>query len=179
METKTATMSLGQRGPLLLRDNNFIEEMSHFDRERIPERVVHAKGAGAFGYFETTHDVTQYTKLSPFSKIGKRTPLAIRFSTVGKNIKKQEGCLVVCVHFSHDCGYLRKFLCLIYYTWIPSSLLLLLLLLLFNHCADCFVYFSWNSVSIVLVLLYLRLGLLLDCNDYEQFAQHNHKHVMS
>lgn len=84
METKTATMTVGPRGPILIQDNNFIEDMAHFDRERIPERVVHAKGAGAFGYFETTHDVTKYTRLSLFSKIGKRTPLGVRFSTVGK-----------------------------------------------------------------------------------------------
>lgn len=83
METKTATMSLGPRGPLLLEDNNFIEDMAHFDRERIPERVVHAKGAGAFGYFECTHDVTKYTKLAPFAQIGKKTDMSVRFSTVG------------------------------------------------------------------------------------------------
>lgn len=83
METKTASMTLGPRGPVLIQDNNFIEDMAHFDRERIPERVVHAKGAGAFGYFETTHDVTKYTRLSPFAKVGKRTPLLARFSTVG------------------------------------------------------------------------------------------------
>lgn len=52
---KDATMSVGNRGPLLLQDVNFLDELSHFDRERIPERVVHAKGAGAFGYFEVTH----------------------------------------------------------------------------------------------------------------------------
>jgi len=83
METKTATMSVGPRGPLLLQDNNFIEDMAHFDRERIPERVVHAKGAGAFGYFECTHDVTKYTMMAPFAHIGKKTPIAARFSTVG------------------------------------------------------------------------------------------------
>jgi len=83
METKTATMSVGPRGPLLLQDNNFIEDMASFDRERIPERVVHAKGAGAFGYFECTHDVTKYTKLAPFNKIGKKTDVSVRFSTVG------------------------------------------------------------------------------------------------
>lgn len=57
--------------------------MAHFDRERIPERVVHAKGAGAFGYFEVTHDITQYTAATVFESIGKRTPIAVRFSTVG------------------------------------------------------------------------------------------------
>lgn len=60
-----------------------MENMAHFDRERIPERVVHAKGAGAFGYFECTHDVTEFTKLSPFGKIGKKTDVSVRFSTVG------------------------------------------------------------------------------------------------
>lgn len=54
-------------------------------RERIPERVVHAKGAGAFGYFEVTHDITKYCKAKVFSEIGKRTPVAVRFSTVGKH----------------------------------------------------------------------------------------------
>ena len=83
METKTATMTLGRRGPVLIQDNNFIEDMAHFDRERIPERVVHAKGAGAFGYFECTHNVTKYTTLSPFVEVGKKTPLVARFSTVG------------------------------------------------------------------------------------------------
>ena len=83
METKTATMTAGKKGPVLIQDNNFIEDMAHFNRERIPERVVHAKGAGAFGYFETTHDVTKYTRLSPFSKIGKQTSVLVRFSSVG------------------------------------------------------------------------------------------------
>lgn len=57
--------------------------MSHFDRERIPERVVHAKGAGAFGYFEVTDDISKYCAAKVFEKVGKRTPVAIRFSTVG------------------------------------------------------------------------------------------------
>ena len=49
---------------MLLQDHVYIEEIAHFDRERIPERVVHAKGAGAFGYFEVTHDITKYCKVS-------------------------------------------------------------------------------------------------------------------
>ena len=53
------------------------------DRERIPERVVHAKGAGAFGYLEVTKDISKYCKAKLFDKVGKRTPVAIRFSTVG------------------------------------------------------------------------------------------------
>lgn len=68
---------------MLLQDVVFLDEMSHFDRERIPERVVHAKGGGAHGYFEITHDITKYSKADVFSKTGKRTPLFIRFSTVG------------------------------------------------------------------------------------------------
>lgn len=70
---KTASLSVGQRGPLLLQDVNFLDEMSHFDRERIPERVVHAKGGGAFGHFEVTHDISKYTSAKVFEKIGKRT----------------------------------------------------------------------------------------------------------
>ncbi|KAK0177842.1 hypothetical protein PV328_001851 [Microctonus aethiopoides] len=80
---KTASLTAGPRGPLLLQDFVYLDEMAHFDRERIPERVVHAKGAGAFGHFEVTHDITQYTKAKVFSKIGKKTPIAVRCSTVG------------------------------------------------------------------------------------------------
>ena len=56
------TMSVGARGPLLLQDYILHEKMAHFNRERIPERVVHAKGSGAFGTFTVTHDITKYTK---------------------------------------------------------------------------------------------------------------------
>uniref|UniRef100_T1PCG9 Catalase n=1 Tax=Musca domestica TaxID=7370 RepID=T1PCG9_MUSDO len=80
---KDATMTVGPRGPALLQDVNFLDEMAHFDRERIPERVVHAKGAGAFGYFEVTDDITKYCAAKVFEKVGKRTPVAVRFSTVG------------------------------------------------------------------------------------------------
>lgn len=59
------------------------DKLAHFDRERIPERVVHAKGAGAHGFFEVTHDVTGYSKAKVFARVGKRTPLFARFSTVG------------------------------------------------------------------------------------------------
>ena len=117
---------------MLLQDYVFLDEMAHFDRERIPERVVHAKGAGlcmreymymcivifvfafysvlilvfflpsfllslpffslslplsfpgAFGHFEVTHDITNLCKAKVFSKVGKRTPIAVRFSTVGE-----------------------------------------------------------------------------------------------
>lgn len=83
---KLNSMTLGPRGPLLLQDVQFMDEMQHFDRERIPERVVHAKGAGAFGTFEVTHDISKYCKASIFSEVGKKTPMCIRFSTVaGEN----------------------------------------------------------------------------------------------
>ena len=77
------TMSAGPRGPLLLQDFILHEKMAHFNRERIPERVVHAKGTGAFGTFTVTHDITKYTKAKIFGAIGKQTKLFIRFSTVG------------------------------------------------------------------------------------------------
>ncbi len=77
------TLTAGTRGPALLQDTHLIEKLAHFDRERIPERVVHAKGAGAYGYFEVTHDVTEYTKARFLSEVGKRTELFVRFSTVG------------------------------------------------------------------------------------------------
>nr|AFS60095.1 catalase [Apostichopus japonicus] len=83
IDDKLAVQTVGERGPMLIQDFTFLDEMAHFGQERIPERVVHAKGAGAFGYFEVTHDITQYTKASLFNKIGKKTPLGIRFSTVG------------------------------------------------------------------------------------------------
>ena len=54
----------GSPGPILMQDTHLLEKLGHFDRERIPERVVHAKGAGAHGYFEVTADVTKYTGLS-------------------------------------------------------------------------------------------------------------------
>lgn len=80
---KLASLTAGPRGPLLVQDVQYFDEMAHFDRERIPERVVHAKGAGAFGEFEVTHDITKYCKADLFNKIGKKTPVALRFSTVG------------------------------------------------------------------------------------------------
>ena len=77
------TMSVGSRGPLLLQDYILHEKMAHFNRERIPERVVHAKGSGAFGTFTVTHDITKYSKAKLFSTIGKATKVLLRFSTVG------------------------------------------------------------------------------------------------
>ena len=77
------TLTAGSPGPALLQDIHLVEKLAHFDRERIPERVVHAKGAGAYGYFEVTHDVTRYTRAKFLSPVGKRTEVFARFSTVG------------------------------------------------------------------------------------------------
>ncbi|WP_078380093.1 catalase KatA [Sutcliffiella halmapala] len=80
------SMTAGSRGPTLIQDVHLLEKLAHFNRERVPERVVHAKGAGAHGYFEVTNDVTKYTKAKFLSEVGKRTPLFVRFSTVaGEN----------------------------------------------------------------------------------------------
>ena len=76
------TMTAGPRGPVLMQDAWFLEKMSHFNREVIPERRMHAKGSGAFGTFTVTHDVTKYTKAKVFSAVGKKTDIFARFSTV-------------------------------------------------------------------------------------------------
>jgi catalase len=72
----------GPAGPVLIEDHHLIEKLAHFDRERIPERVVHAKGSGAYGYFEVLANVTQWTKAKFLAPVGKRTEIFIRFSTV-------------------------------------------------------------------------------------------------
>lgn len=77
------SLTAGDRGPTLLQDFFLLEKLAHFDRERIPERVVHAKGAGAFGYFEASHDMSAYTRAHLFGQAGRRTPILARFSTVG------------------------------------------------------------------------------------------------
>ncbi|MDP9500593.1 catalase [Bisgaard Taxon 45] len=76
------TMSAGPKGPLLLQDVWFQEKLAHFARERIPERVVHAKGSAAYGTFTVTHDISKYTKADLFNGIGKQTQVLLRFSTV-------------------------------------------------------------------------------------------------
>lgn len=76
------SLSAGPRGPLLLQDYQLIEKLAHQNRERIPERVVHAKGSGAFGTLTITHDITKYTKAAVFSAVGKTTDTLLRFSTV-------------------------------------------------------------------------------------------------
>jgi len=77
------SVTVGPSGPVLMQDVHLIEKLAHFNRERIPERIVHAKGAGAFGYFEVTHDLSGYTKAKFLSEVGKRTEVVVRFSTVG------------------------------------------------------------------------------------------------
>jgi catalase len=77
------SLTVSNNGPALLQDVHLIEKLAHFNRERIPERIVHAKGAGAGGYFEVTKDVTKYTKAKFLSEVGKRTEVFARFSTVG------------------------------------------------------------------------------------------------
>ncbi len=76
------TQTAGNRGPVLMQDYNLLEKLAHFDRERIPERVVHAKGAGAKGYFKLENDMSPYTKADLFNGVGKQTPLIVRFSQV-------------------------------------------------------------------------------------------------
>lgn len=77
------SMTAGKQGPALIQDIHLLDKLAHFDRERIPERVVHAKGAGAFGYFEVTKDLTRYTRANFLSQVGKHTEVFARFSTVG------------------------------------------------------------------------------------------------
>ena len=76
------SLSAGPRGPLLLQDYQLIEKLAHQNRERIPERVVHAKGSGAYGTLTITNDITRYSKAAIFSQVGKATETFLRFSTV-------------------------------------------------------------------------------------------------
>jgi catalase len=76
------SLTVGPSGPTVLHDHYVVQKMQHFNRERVPERVVHAKGGGAHGFFEVTEDVTQWTKAKFLSGVGVRTPVFVRFSTV-------------------------------------------------------------------------------------------------
>ncbi|MFF8836987.1 catalase [Streptomyces sp. NPDC015130] len=80
----SATAGVG--GPILLQDQHLLEKLARFNRERIPERVVHARGSGAYGYFEVTDDVTAYTKADFLGEVGKKTETFIRFSTVADSL---------------------------------------------------------------------------------------------
>lgn len=75
------SLTAGERGPVLLQDYQLIQKLAHQNRERIPERVVHAKGSGAFGVLEITEDISKYTKAKVLQK-GEKTKLLLRFSTV-------------------------------------------------------------------------------------------------
>ncbi|MFJ8042361.1 catalase [Kitasatospora sp. NPDC096147] len=81
VESDSDSLTAGPVGPILLHDHYLIEKMAQFNRERVPERVVHAKGGGAYGFFQVTNDVSQFTKADLFQP-GKKTELLIRFSTV-------------------------------------------------------------------------------------------------
>ncbi len=76
------SLKAGERGPTLLEDFIMREKITHFDHERIPERIVHARGVAAHGYFELTESLKQYTKANFLTEVGKRTPVFVRFSTV-------------------------------------------------------------------------------------------------
>jgi catalase len=76
------SLTAGPRGPLLVQDWQLFERHAHFNRERIPERVVHAKGSGAYGTLTITHDITRYSRAKMFARVGKTTECFVRFSTV-------------------------------------------------------------------------------------------------
>jgi catalase len=76
------SLTVAASGPVLLQDVYLIEKLAHFVRERVPDRVYHVKGGGAFGYFEVTADVTEWTKAAFFNEVGKHTPMLVRFSSV-------------------------------------------------------------------------------------------------
>ncbi|RWQ40711.1 MAG: catalase [Mesorhizobium sp.] len=79
------TLKIGERGPSLIEDSHFRDKIFHFDHERIPERVVHARGYGAHGYFETYESLAKYTRADIFQRAGEKTPVFVRFSTVAGN----------------------------------------------------------------------------------------------
>ncbi|MDT0452421.1 catalase [Streptomyces hesseae] len=81
VESDEHSLTIGDTGPILLQDHYLIEKMAQFNRERVPERVVHAKGGGAYGHFQVTNDVSQFTKADLFQP-GRRTEMLARFSTV-------------------------------------------------------------------------------------------------
>lgn len=85
IDDNQSSLTIGQYGPTLMQDFQMVEKLAHFNRERIPERVVHAKGTGAHGYFEVTNDITKFTMAKLFTSVGKRTPVFTRFSTVGQS----------------------------------------------------------------------------------------------
>lgn len=92
--------TVGNRGPSTLENYHFLEKMSHFDRERIPERVVHARGAGAHGVFTAygkvgDEPVSKYTRAKLFQEAGKETPVFVRFSTVIHGGIPRKHCVIL------------------------------------------------------------------------------------
>ncbi|KAJ8647168.1 hypothetical protein MRB53_000191 [Persea americana] len=77
-----SSLTVGSRGPILLEDFHLLEKLAQFDRERIPERVVHARGFSAKGFFEVTHDISHLTCADFLRAPGVQTPVIVRFSTV-------------------------------------------------------------------------------------------------
>ena len=77
------SQTAGAHGPVLIQDGFLLEKLAHFNRERIPERVVHAKGSGAFGEFVVSNDISKYSCAKLFDRVGKKTAVFARFSTVG------------------------------------------------------------------------------------------------
>ena len=76
------SLKVGERGPLVVADHSGLEKLQHFDHERIPERVIHARGMGAKGYFELTESLAGITSAGIFNRVGEKTPVFTRFSTV-------------------------------------------------------------------------------------------------
>lgn len=82
IDSNQFSLTAGPRGPLLMQDHQLMEKYAHQNRERIPERTVHAKGSGAYGTLTITHDITRYSKAAIFSQVGKKTDMLLRFSIV-------------------------------------------------------------------------------------------------
>uniref|UniRef100_A0A8D9E553 Peroxisomal catalase n=2 Tax=Cacopsylla melanoneura TaxID=428564 RepID=A0A8D9E553_9HEMI len=82
VDSETVIKTIGPHGPVPLEDTIYLDKVFHFTGERNPERVVHAKGGGAFGYIEITHDISHLCRAAMFCEVGKQTPVAARFSTV-------------------------------------------------------------------------------------------------
>jgi catalase len=80
------SLKIGERGPVLIEDHLLVEKTQHFDHERIPERVVHARGFGAHGFFELTESLKGISKAGIFNRVGEKTPVFVRFSTVAGNM---------------------------------------------------------------------------------------------
>src|SRR5580698_8866816 len=76
------SVTAGPRGPVLMQDFHLLEKLAHQNRERIPERTVHAKGSAAYGTLTVTKDIAKYTKVKALSQVGKKTEAFLRFSTV-------------------------------------------------------------------------------------------------